>query len=541
MKSCHLRFLALLLTMVMLFGLLAGCGSGSQDSGTQQQTTSQQQDINVSAADLQQAADTDTTKTYKKKIVIGSANPMTNPDPQAIYDNAHNTIENLVYNQLVSYNFDTREVEPELAVEWKAEDPQTYWFKLREGVKFSNGEELTADDVRYTFMDRVSVTGGTAQPSVFPTIEDVEILGDYELRIHLNTADADFLNRMYIQSFAICNKDACEADPENGFKIGTGGWILTEFIASDHATYKRFDDSWVWKENGLNPTEELEYRYIPEASTRTAALEAGDIAASGNISLSEYDILAGNDNIDVTLFAAEVLDYLIINMKNGIAADDDNLRMAIAYALDIDEANAYSQDGLATRAYTIWGMSQYGYFDDFDEKLEFNLDKAKEYLAKSKHPNGCDFNIYVTNNYESMATLLQAQLKKINVNVIVHVTDKAGMTEVVKAGEHDAIFMSISLQSIGDRFHFVCNPKSSTNRALYENPEMLDKFNAALAETDDAARKQIYKEIQIELNDVKAYIPYFYEVLCVGNNKNVTGIKWSPDSKPDFTYIRWAE
>ena len=512
---------ALLLALIMVLGLLSGCGKTEGDSSDPEGT--------------------ETVTTYEKKLVIASANPMTDFDPHSIFDDMHCTLHKLTYNQLVNYNFDTREIEPDLAIEWKIEDSQTYWFKLREGVKFSNGEELTADDVVWSLVERVAITGGNAQSAVFQTIEDVEVINDYELRIRLNTADADFLNRMYITNFSIFNREACEADPKYGYRIGTGGWILSEFIASDHATFTRYNDSWVWEENGLNPTEEIEVRYMPEASTRSVALEAGDVVANSTINLNDYETIISNENLNIQLLDGEVLDYMIINMKNGVAADDENLRYAIAYALDLDELNAYVSGGLFSRTYTIWGKTQYGYYDDFDNKLEFNLDLAKEYLAKSKHPDGCDFQLYVTNSFENYATLIQAQLKKIGVNVIVNVTDKAGMSEVVKEGQHDAIVMSISLQSIGDRFHFVCNPKSSTNRALYENPEMLDKFNAALAETDDTARKEIYKEIQIELNDVKAYIPFFYETLCVGANKNVEGILWSVDKKPDYTFIRMVK
>ncbi len=528
------RTLSMVLALILALTLLAGCGeqkettpAGTQGGNTPVETTAE------------------VAKNYKKKIVIGVANPMTDDDPQGLYDNMHATMVNLSHNQLLTYNFEKRELEPELAVEWKAEDAKTYWFKLRQGVKFSNGEEMKAEDVQFSFTGREKLLTESTQSATFKKIESVEIINDYEVRFHLKTGDADFLTRMYIQTFAIVSKKACEADPNKGYYVGTGGWKMTDFVPSDHVTYQRVDTSWVWDRDGyikgINPTEELELRYQPEASTRTAALEAKQIAANASIDMAEYDVVSANKDLEITLLPAEVLDYLIINMNNGVAAKDDNLRLAIAYALNIDEANAFAQEGLAKKTLTIWGSSQYGYFDDFENKLEFNLDKAKEYMSKSKNPSGVDFKLYVTNNYEPMATLLQGQLKKIGVNVIVKQTDKAGMAEVVKNGEHDGIFMSITLQAIGDRFHFVCNPNSATNRALYENPEMLAKFDAALQEVDDAKRKELYKEIQIELNEVKPYIPFFYEVLVVGKNKGVEGEQFLPDNKPDYTYIRWAE
>ena len=528
------RVLALALALILSLGVLSACGSQKETTPAGSQGGETQAETQAPVA-----------KNYKKKIVIGVANPMTDQDPQGLYDNMHATMVNLSHNQLVSYNFEKRQIEPELAVEWKAEDASTYWFKLRQGVKFSNGEEMKAEDVQFSFTGRPELKETSTQAATFKRIASVEIINDYEVRFHLSSPDADFLTRMYFQTFAIVSKKAFEADPAEGYKVGTGGWQMTDFVPSDHVTYKRVDTSWVWTREGfsteMNPTEEIELRYQPEASTRTAALEAGQIAANASIDMAEYEVVADNKNLEVTLLPAEVLDYMIINMKNGIAADDDNLRLAIAYALDIDEINQFAQEGKAIKTLTLWGASQYGYFDDFANKLAFNLDTAKDYMSKSKHPNGCDFKIYVTNNYEPIAGLVQAQLKKIGVNVQVKTTDKAGMTEVVKNGEHDAIIMSITLQAIGDRFHFVCNPSSATNRALYENPDMLAKFDNALVEVDDAKRKEIYKDIQIEINEVKPYIPFYYEVLVVGKNKNVSGEQFLPDNKPDYTYIRWAE
>ena len=536
------RTLSLVLALVMCVSMLAACGDKPKESTATPQTQATQ--ATQGQTDAVQTTEAPAAKTYKKKIVLGEANPMTVFDPQAIMDNIHCTLHKLTFNQLIGYDFATREILPELAIEWKAEDASTYWFKLRQGVKFSNGEEMTADDVKYTFIDRVEVTGGAGQKAVFANVDSVDVINDYEVRIHLKKADSDFLNRMYITNFSIINREACEADPDKGGEIGTGGWILTEFVASDHASFKRFDDSWVWGPDGfgeINPTEEIEVKYMAEGPSRAAALQAGTIAATSTIKIADYEVLEDDDNLKLERFPAEVLDYLILNAKNG-PCSDKNVRLAIAYALNIDEINVLMQGGMGVRAYTLWSKGQYGYFEDFgDMKLEQNVDKAKEYLAKSGYPNGCDITIYVTSGFKSGAELIQAQLKKIGINMKIEETDKAGMTTVVEEGVHDAIYMSITLQSIGDRFHFVCNTKSATNRALYENPDMLAKFDAAMAEVDDAKRLDLYKQIQIELNEEKPYIPFFYEALCVGAHKEVEGIQWSVDNKPDYTNIRWPE
>ena len=85
------------------------------------------------------------------------------------------------------------------------------------------------------------------------------------------------------------------------------------------------------------------------------------------------------------------------------------------------------------------------------------------------------------------------------------------------------------------------NKQSITQTDAVYIGEMLAKFDAAMAEVDDAKRLDLYKQIQIELNEEKPYIPFFYEALCVGRQKDVEGIQWSVDNKPDYTNIRWPE
>ena len=162
------KALCLLLALVMCIGLLSACNN--EPKPTEPNNPNNPVETKDNTPDKPAETDApEVQKTYKKKVVVGVGNPMTESDPHLLYDNTHAILINLAYNQLVDYNFDTRELEPELAVEWEARDAQTYYFKLRQGVKFSNGEEMTAADVRYSFMDRVEVTGGAAQAATSST------------------------------------------------------------------------------------------------------------------------------------------------------------------------------------------------------------------------------------------------------------------------------------------------------------------------------------------------------------------------------------
>ena len=529
------KVLALILATMMVVALVA-CGGGapstSDPSGSHTVT-------DVGNINKDQGTTTpDANATYKKEVTVALWQAIDAIDPHLNSGNAAESIYKMIYNQLVNYDWATGTITPDLAESWEVENAASYVFHLRKGVKFSNGEELTADDVVYTFAERPAAVQGTTGSAVWNAIEKVEAIDEYTVRIKLTEKDADFMNRIYLAYFAILNREACEADPEKGYTIGTGGWTLNEFKPNDEASFNRCDTAWIWAENGLNPTEKVTFRFITEGTTRSIALQNKEIAAAGSISNADVASLK-SAGTNVITYEAETLHYLFFNMKNGKLAEDVNLRKAIAYALDYQEIVDYATAGLGSRAISMWGKSQYGLYEDFEEQYDIDHAKVKEYLTKAGYPDGFEFEL--VSREKTIAPLVQAQLKAVGIIANVTLTDTAGASAIVKSGDFDMMVYSITLQPIGGRFAFIPDINHSTNRAKYDNPDMLAKFTEAKNETDDAKRKEIYKEIQIELHDQIPYLGLYYPASNVAYCEGVTGILWELDNKPDYSGIRWAE
>ena len=462
-------------------------------------------------------------------------------DPYQKTDNVHDTAFKLSHNQLIYYNYETAAFEPELAVEWKTEAADTYWFKLRQGVKFHNGEELTADDVLWTWVERPKTMEKIGAASLVKMIDSVEVINDYELRVKLTAPSTDFIATANLSYGAILNREACVADPANGFTIGTGGWKLTDYIPNDHLSYEKYEDAWCWGDKPT-PTKTLTLRQRSEASAITVAVQTGECAAAQSTNAAEYAALKNDSSINMNAFAAETLEYMFFNMNDGIAADDPNLRKAIAHAVNYEDLNLVRFDGLGTRHYNIHGPKQPGYAElPADLKVDYNLEKAKEYLAKSKQPNGCTITLTTSSLFEGMATIIMENLKAIGITCNVEILDGTGFNAKMKeATGYDMGIYNISLNLNGARFKFVADPTSTTNRGHYVNDEMLAKFNAALAEPDEAKRMEIYKEIQYEIAEDLPYVPFFTGVGYALQNAKAGGVIWGADTKHDFTYV-WQQ
>ena len=548
------KALALLLVLAMVLSLVA-CGnqeptsapSGSDPGGQTQEATAK-------------PTEAEKPKEYKKELAVGLEQPVTIYDPLEKTDNNHDKSYSMTHNQLLGYDFDKRELIPELATKWEAPDASTYTFWLREGVKFSNGETLDAEDVKYTFTDlakKVEAEKGSVTSSTLVNyIESVDVDGPLQVTFHLNKPFADFLYYLYLYAYSIFNKEACEANWEEGVKIGTGGWILTNFVSGEECVYEQFKDSWVWKEEGECPTEKVTFRYYADNGTKMMAMETGEIV----VAKTSEEAMLGIDTskIKVVEYDAWTESYALFNYKYGVFAGDGeeakNLRRAVIYAVNMDDLNQICFNGKGTQAKTLWGFAQLGLYDDYDRQYQQDIAYAKECLAKTSYPNGgFKIRLQVPNtsadsNWGLCAVAIQSMLKQnLNIDVEIVLGDTATVTAKVKAMREgtpseqdlfDMLIYNISLRADGNRFNFVTNIKSGTNRALFENDRITELYNQAVSTTDEAARIAMYKEIQEIMHDYCVYWPWFYERLLDCYAEGVTGVVFRSDSKTDLHHIQ---
>ena len=162
------RLIAILLLAVMLLG--TACGGTDTDTSAQ-------------GTSSEDATASETSSGYQEHIVIGSNGGITTTDPQMYNNVTHAYLFQCTHERLITYNFDTKSLEPVLAESYGWVDDTTYEIKLRQGVTFHNGNPLTADDVLYTFK-----RGMELYPSNFGTLnglDRMEATDDDTIRMYL--------------------------------------------------------------------------------------------------------------------------------------------------------------------------------------------------------------------------------------------------------------------------------------------------------------------------------------------------------------------
>lgn len=525
------RVLSLLLSMLMVVSLTA---CGGEPAPAEKAEMSDASELNK-----EQEVQVDESVSYKEKLTIAHFQKHSTIDPQAASLGSMNTMGNLMFNQLTNIDEDGN-LTPELAESWEiSEDGLSWTFKLRQDVTFHNGEPLTADDVVFTFAERAAATGvGTS--TIMSAINEIVAVDDHTVQFFTKTANMDFPYYLAVNAGAILNREAFEADPDNGWEIGTGGWALTSWVASENAKFAKYEDSWVWNETET-PTKEIEIVILTEAAARTMAVEAGEADVTTGVSLVEITKYDSNEDLDYFVMPGSSVNFLAFSMDCDLA-QDENFRKAVAFALDREVTlNAIAYGGYSPAAQTIWGLKQYGYYDAYEDPLTYDLERAKNYLAESGY-NGEEFELVTTSAVQTLTEGIQAELiSKLGMNVKVNVTDTVTVDNMAANKELDSFVFSLSTSTYGDGNRRILTPNGNANRGRYDNAKVTELLDKAVSEQDDATRKGYYQEVQEILNDEMWIVPLLRPSISGLYDSGLKGVKWDLSQNHDYTYAYCAE
>jgi len=536
---------ALIITIAMCLALLAACGGDGGDSGpsaplppappapgtSQPANPGGTTQIEAPPEDVVNFAEhIDITLDSNMLGVINTTHPGATGSPAR-------WAYMLIYDRLVE-NLGGRGFEPGLATEWSTTDHKTWKFTLREGVAFHNGDAFTAQDVVNTINISQAANAGVAIQA-WRSVDRVNVINPHSIEIVLNNVNVDFLYDISATGGSILNKRAIDASPEEGFWIGTGAFYVTEFETNDYSMYARNENYW-----GEAPyTKSLRLRFVPEISARAIMLENNEtqIVMTGGLSPVDADRFLADPNFNILSVMQNGPFLLGFNVNDPITGDV-NFRKAVAHALyrpDVAMA-AFGTGGVAPTDDAYWGV--YMEFKHPNIPLrEYNVDKAKEYLAASSW-NGEEVEIAVTlATVADGVVMIQHQLGQIGIPVVINRMDTAGfgsyITYADNSGQMMAHAATMELYASSIRPHLM--PNGSLNRASYNNPTVTEMLERAGTVTDEAGRRAIYHQVQEIMHEDVPYINIMYREFMAAAVPGVGGITFSSNMTHDLRYIYW--
>ena len=513
------KIMALILAALLLAALLVGCGSsggasagGSGNSGSSASSGGSGDKAPASAKDT---------------IVIGCETEPASIGPTGSTGEQTVRVRRLLCEGMFDVN-QAGEFIPKLATSWEWTDDQTLVFHLREGVKFSDGIDFTADDVVFTVENQMA-TGGSLLSQY---VDEVKALDTYTVSVHFNQPNSLCFDKFSTQWLPVIHKETFEADPNemNYDIIGTGPYVLKEWVTGESMTLERNENYWGEPAKIKN----VVFRFISEGSARTVEMETGGIDINCFLDASDREYFQGDEYV-VTLNPGVFLRELFFNLSRETPIKDVRVRKAIAYAFDVEGMCETYLDGTSEALTSNISPTYAAIYEPGKEILySYNLDKAKELMAEAGYPDG-GFKLSLlcsaTNQADTdQAQILQAALKPLGIDVELVMRDSmTWYTTVLEKQEWDMCWFSLGDESpVFAWMHFLGDTDNfgMPDYTFYRN----DKFTEALTEatkTNDQARQ---KELFAFMNDcvtedLPMYSLYDPSIICVYNSK-LQGIEY---------------
>lgn len=322
---------------------------------------------------------------------------VTSFDPWEGYDNFN--VYYQLYDQLVSVD-ENGEIQPDLAESWEVnEDGTEYTFKLRQDVKFTNGDPMTAEDVAWSINQAIASPNISALTTAW---KSAEVVDDDTVKITLDYGYAYFLNMLSTSAGSICNKKAVEAAGgsfSNGIEgAGTGAYKIKEFVSGSHLTLEANQDYY----KSPADFETVVMDIIADPSTASIALQSGDVDYNDVINFTDVEGLKATDGIDMIEQDEMRTVYLMCNLSDQNESSpiaDERVREAISYAVNRQDLRDYVYEGagclMSSLNYATWP----GYDDE--PQIERDLDKAKQLMEEAGYGDGCTLSLAYNTEYLS--------------------------------------------------------------------------------------------------------------------------------------------
>lgn len=467
----------------------------------------------------------------KDEIVVGIQQDLDSLDPHLATAAGTKEVLFNIYEGLVKVN-EQGELVPAVASEYKiSEDGSKYTFTLRDGVKFHNGEAVTAEDVKYSIERNAGLLPDTELiVSAFSVIESVNILDPSTVEVVLSEPDTELISYLTV---AIVPKDYENISTQ---PVGTGPFKFVSYKSQESLVIEKNNDYWGDKAY-LN---KVTFKVITNAATAVVELKAGTIDIYPYLTMDQADQIG--DNFDILYGNTNLVQGLYLN--NNVEMFKNKLvRQAMYYALDRQEILNIVAGGHGTIVGSFMYPGYGRYYNDLSKEYSKDIDKAKELLKEAGYENGFTFSVKVPSNYQvhmDTALVIKEQLKEIGITMNIEGIEwTSWLTDVYQNREFEATIIgfdsNLAPKDIMRRFV----SDNSKNMCNYNNAEYDKLYKKAVSTTDDEVKIATYKEMQKILSDDAASLFIADAATLVAVSKDLEGYTFYPIYVQDMSKVKF--
>ena len=513
------KLLALFLALVMVGAVLPGCGDGSKDPGGQGNNGKTGEPVKGGEITVGIAQDLDDSLDPHQTVAAGTREVLFN-----------------IFEGLVKPNSDGEMIPAVVEKYTLSEDGTTYTFTLREGVKFHNGQTVTAEDVVYSINRCAAVPEGQEKPLVaaFSAVKSVEALDEKTVAVTIAQRDLEFISYM---TAAIIPADYENQDTA---PVGTGPFKFVSRTPQQDFVMERFEDYWgapAW-------LDKVTYKICENADALVMNLNGGSIDLCAHLTSAQASQL--NQNFQVLEGTMNLVQAIYLN-NQAKPFDNQLVRQALCYAIDRQGIMDMVADGHGTAVgSSIYPAFTKYFLPELVDKYPHDVEKAKELLAQAGYPDGFDMTISVPNNYQphmDTAEVVAEQLREAGINVTIQPVEWSTWLDTIYNGRQfqatvvgvDAANMTA--RAMLERF----TSDYGKNFINYNNPAYDALFQQAINAQDEATQTDLYKQMETMLADTAANV--YIQDLCdlVAMRQDLGGLKFYPIYVLDLSTVYFTQ
>ena len=456
-------------------------------------------------------------------------------DPHGSLGPAGPILLEYIYDTLLHQTEDD-EIEPLLAESWSVEDEgHTVTFHLRDDVRFSNGAPVNADAVIYTFQRLQEVGRRSLIYGEISNITEFERVDEYTVRFHLAEPSAALLSALTYSYAGILEPGAVEAAGEDygSQPVGSGPFMLAEWIPQNTMTLvpnPNYNGHRPFDESPDLDVDELRVRFTTDQTTRINALLSGEVDIAYITSAPLLEPV--RDNPDFRILDVPTRGMIYVGFNTGSPPFDDvSLRQAVAHATQKQDILTIAADSMGVLTNTPLPPTIFGYDPALEaERLAYDPDAARALLADAgytpENPLAVRLLTLTSPTYQTIATVLQAQLAEVGIAANIEALDYGGLLSAMNDGDYDMVVLRYGWNDPDVlRVYLSEAAIGGSNRYFYANPE----FDALVAEGrrafDPEARLEAYREAQRILMTDVPWLPLYVPVTSVVVNNRVQNVE----------------
>lgn len=417
----------------------------------------------------------------------------------------------LAYDALVYRDPNTLEFKPLLATAWRQVDPLTMEFDLRKGVKFHNGDDLTAEDVAYTIKFAANPDNKIFSPEKVAWIDSVEVLDPHTVRIKAKTVSPMALNYIIqipilpAKYHAAVGKDAFGLKP-----VGTGPYS----VARGDGNTVIFTANDAYFDGGAKnrpKIKRLVYKTVPDVTTQAAELMTGSVDWAYYIPNDMADQLRANPQLAVTNAETFRVGFITMNIANNAPADsplrDQRVRQALNYAIDrAGIAKALYGDS-ANVINSACAPVQFGCRNDLPG-YQYDPDKARKLLAEAGHANGFSIDVYAYRS-RPVADAILGNLRAVGINGNLNWQQYPAVVKARRDGTASLVIDDFGSSGVADAGYILSYFFDGTSDDLVRDKDVSALIEKGNTTNDQDVRAKSYGDAEQIISAQAYWVPLF--------------------------------